>query len=370
MDIHLVTANNISSILKDDNFVKYIPSTRYQGSKRRILPWIYNNLANLEFRTVLDGFGGTGSVGYLFKLMGKEVTVNDAMKSNYQTGVALIENSNIVLTQSDTEFLLQNNRYEYPTLIQKTFKDIYYYDSENRWLDMVIQNIKMLSHIYEGYTLKKKKALAYHALFQACLCKRPFNLFHRKNLNLRKARMERSFGNRKMWNKKFSTLFKKFVQEETQRVFSNGMKNKAICKDIMLVKNKAYDLIYLDPPYTKPNDNHPKNYYSLYHFLEGLVNYESWLSKINWSKKNRCLRNKQNRWENGSLIENFGKIFAEFRDSIIVVSYGTPGYPSIQEIKKFMLKYKSYIRVIKKEYSYKLNLNNGKNTYEVLIVGT
>ncbi|MCB9297121.1 MAG: DNA adenine methylase [Lewinellaceae bacterium] len=46
---------------------KKFPTTRFQGSKRKILPWIAESLEELEFETVLDGFGGTGSVSYLFK---------------------------------------------------------------------------------------------------------------------------------------------------------------------------------------------------------------------------------------------------------------------------------------------------------------
>ena len=38
-----------------------IPSTRYQGSKRKILPWIYDCIKDVEFNTVLDVFGGSYS---------------------------------------------------------------------------------------------------------------------------------------------------------------------------------------------------------------------------------------------------------------------------------------------------------------------
>lgn len=72
-----------------NNLHKLVPSTRYQGSKRRILRWLYDNLNNLEFESVLDGFGGTGSVSYLFKLMQKKVTFNDVLLANYQSGIAL-----------------------------------------------------------------------------------------------------------------------------------------------------------------------------------------------------------------------------------------------------------------------------------------
>lgn len=52
-----------------------IPTTRYQGSKRKILPWIYECIKDIEFNTVLDAFGGSGMVSCLFKRMGKIVTI-------------------------------------------------------------------------------------------------------------------------------------------------------------------------------------------------------------------------------------------------------------------------------------------------------
>ena len=38
------------------------PSTRFSGSKRRFLFWIWENIRDIKFKTVLDVFGGTGSV--------------------------------------------------------------------------------------------------------------------------------------------------------------------------------------------------------------------------------------------------------------------------------------------------------------------
>ncbi len=69
------------------DFTKF-PSTRFQGSKRKIIPWIFNVIKDLKFNTVLDGFGGTASVSYLFKKMGKAVTYNDNLKFNYYIGKA------------------------------------------------------------------------------------------------------------------------------------------------------------------------------------------------------------------------------------------------------------------------------------------
>ena len=98
------------------------PTTRYQGSKRSILPWIYENLKSLPFETVLDGFGGTGSVSYLFKLMNKKVTFNDILPSNRMTGIALIENNSVTLDEDDLEFITHRNGFKYPNFIENTFK--------------------------------------------------------------------------------------------------------------------------------------------------------------------------------------------------------------------------------------------------------
>lgn len=49
--------------------VGILPSTRYQGSKYKIIDWIDYYTKDLQFDSVLDAFGGTGCVGYMFKKM-------------------------------------------------------------------------------------------------------------------------------------------------------------------------------------------------------------------------------------------------------------------------------------------------------------
>ena len=364
---HEVRCSMINNALNDLH--KLAPSSRYQGSKRRILPWLYKNFKNLEFETVLDGFGGTASVSYLFKLMQKKVTFNDILSSNYHTGIALIENDFVKLNQFDLKFLLNKNGFRYPSFIQKTFKDIYYLHSENKWLDIVVFNIEMLSENYEGEMLRKKRALAFHMLFQACLSKRPFNLFHRKNLYLRLANAKRSFGNKTTWDTDFYTLFLRFSNELSQKIFSNGFNNKAICTDIMKLQDRDFDLVYFDPPYTRPKEKSPKDYYSFYHFLEGLVDYTNWQKRVNWKTRNRSLTKGNNEWNRNSLEENFDHLFKKFQSSMIAISYGEPGNPPVQKIKELLLQYKSKVRVVKTKYNYKLNHKNGDKMYEVLIIG-
>ncbi len=114
----------------------------------------------------------------LFKRMGKQVVYNDYSYYNYLAGIAFIENREIKLDDEDLKFLLEK-RNNSTSFISENFKDIYFYDNENEWLDQTIGNILALEDKYNGATLKYKQALAIWALGQACLIKRPFNLFHR-----------------------------------------------------------------------------------------------------------------------------------------------------------------------------------------------
>lgn len=195
------------------------PSTRYQGSKLKLVEWIWEQISELRFETALDAFGGTGCVSHLLKVKGKQVTYNDLLHFNYIICLALIENNAMPLTSDQVEFVLGTHpEIEYPTFIQDTFQCVYYTDDENKWLDRVATNIR---HIENKYS----QAIAYFALFQACIVKRPFNLFHRKNLYIRTSDVKRNFGNKASWDKPFEDWFHQFVDEANHAAFSNGRDN-------------------------------------------------------------------------------------------------------------------------------------------------
>ena len=48
------------------------PQTRYQGSKLKLLDRFLPIFQKIDFNTVLDAFGGTSAVSYMFKSMGKK----------------------------------------------------------------------------------------------------------------------------------------------------------------------------------------------------------------------------------------------------------------------------------------------------------
>ena len=53
------------------------PTTRFQGSKLKIVDWIWEFMKDLNFDSALDAFGGTGSVAYMLKTKGKKVIYAD-----------------------------------------------------------------------------------------------------------------------------------------------------------------------------------------------------------------------------------------------------------------------------------------------------
>src|SRR5256885_5909706 len=115
------------------------PSTRYQGSKAKLVDWIWEKMSGLNFTTCLDAFGGTGAVAYHLKRAGKQVTYNDLLRFNYYFGLALIENDSTHLSFEEIDWLLQSHpEIVYPRFIQNTFSDIYFTDEENAWIDRTI----------------------------------------------------------------------------------------------------------------------------------------------------------------------------------------------------------------------------------------
>ena len=343
------------------------PSTRYQGSKRRLLSWIYPVFKRLNFESALDGFGGTGSVSYLLKFMGKKVTFNDILTSNYNTGLAYIQNDSLTLSKEDIGFISTKNGFRYLDFISENYDGVYFTSEENHQLDIFVRNIEMMSELYEGETFRIKKAIAFHCLNQAALSKRPFNLFHRSNLSIRtREGIERTFGNKTTWERSFFELISRYASEHSKKLISNSKSNIATNKDIFQIHDVNFDLVYLDPPYRKREDENPMNYQFLYHFLEGLNNYNIWRDGIDNTRKTKPFRKEESRWSSNH--KDFENIFHKFEDSVIVVSYWKPGYPTAKELADLLREFKRDVSVYTREHSYSL-AKPMNETREVLIVG-
>lgn len=301
------------------------PRTRYQGSKRKHAAAIVEHTKHLNFKTVLDAFGGTGAVAYAFKRAGKAVTYNDVLAFNHQIGRALIENDERKLSDDEMRWLVSRHaEVSYGDTIERLFDGIYYPRDENRWLDTVVANI-------QGIADESGRALAWYALFQAALVKRPYNLFHRRNLYMREADVPRTFGNKATWDRPFEDHFLNFAREANAAVFRGAHRCQAIRGDAMLAPSDV-ELVYIDPPYMNARGQ-SVDYHHFYHFLEGMMNYDQWAGRIDSSSKHQRLLTSANPWsEKKSIRKMFSDLLGRFCAASIVISYRSDGVPSIEEL--------------------------------------
>lgn len=369
--------NSINNLL-DGRF----PSTRYTGSKRRLLRHLYQIFRRLEFTSAADIFSGTSSVAYLLKKMGKQVIVNDYLYSNFRTGIALIENNHIRLSDEDIQFIaddeLNNNPEDEPKVISSTFQGYYFTDEENRWLDSCRGRIERLSTYYQNEISKYKKALAYHALFQSALRKRPFNLFHRKNLYLRLANVDRQFGNTTTWNRSFSEHFKEMAHEVNGLVYDNYLSNQAYCENVNSWFAPNGDLVYLDPPYVWNGASEAEvDYLTKYHFLEGISRYNEWNEIIDRNSPLLAVKDGYTKWPGGNsnslshLESIFQLLFERYHSRTIVLSYRDNGMPTIKELVKILKEKKRYVylQTIPYKYALRKSTEQPQSLNEVIIIG-
>jgi len=351
-----------SAVVANEPIPARMPKTRYQGSKRKLAGWIGDCLSGESFDTVLDAFGGTGAVAFELKRRGKTVTYNDILKFNHQIGLALVENATERLSAGDIDTMVQPSPdRDYDNTIERVFGDIYFTDAENRWIDIVAQNIRR-----QGHPLRR--AIGFYALFQASLIKRPYNLFHRRNLYMRTANVARSFGNKVTWDRPFDVYFHRFVAEANAAVFDNGRPCRATRCDALQIEGH-FDLVYIDTPYVSARGASVK-YREFYHFLEGLVDYDTWVDRIDWDSKHRRLRPVPDVWSSARTLPGaMEQLLERFAESILVVSYRRDGVPSIEELERMLRRIKGNVRVVHQDgYQYALSTN--KRSGEVLLIAT
>ncbi|NDJ76179.1 MAG: DNA methyltransferase [Chloroflexi bacterium] len=324
------------------------------------MEWIWANVADLAFDSALDLFGGTGCVSHLFKTAGKRVIYNDHLCFNWTVGRALIENRDTRLSPGDVELLLTPRPDRtYPDFIQRTFSGIFFTDAENAWLDRTVYHI---DHLLDD---PLKQAVARFALFQACIAKRPYNLFHRANLYLRQADVQRSFGNKATWDKQFADHFRAYVEEANCAIFDNGRDNVALCGDALDAPTDV-DLVYIDPPYINGRGT-GVDYHDFYHFLEGLTDYDNWSDLVDYRYKHRPLRRQSSPWtQPDAILDAFEAVITRFQHSSLVISYRSDGIPSREELFALLRRYKTTVRAADHAQQYVLSPRTSR---ELLLIG-
>jgi len=332
------------------------PRTRFMGSKQKLLHFIHENVKNFDFETVLDAFNGSASVGYLFKVMGKQVHTNDFLKYSYIIAKATIENNNVKLTKNDVNFIL-NSKQEHNQFISKTFKNIYFEDDDNIFLDQTLANIMAMTH-------PMKNTIALSALARACVKKRPRGIFTYTGNRYDDGRRDLRLSLKEQFLESIETINKS--------VFDNKKKNKSFNTDVFKLKKSNYDLVYIDPPYCSIHSDN--DYSRRYHFVEGLMSNWSHVI-INPNTKTKKFDKFPTPFDSKKTVyEAFDKLFAQFNKSIILVSYSSNSLPNMKEMIDILSRHKKNVKVKKCAHKYSFgnqskNLNNNK-VEEYLFIGT
>ncbi len=316
------------------------PGTRYMGSKNKIINDLWAILKDIEFNSFLDVFAGSNVVSYFMKTQGKSVITNDFLSISYYSSKAIIENSEVTISDADLDLLLSQDSNE--SFISDTFKDLYFTDDENAFLDKTRSNISDLDNEY-------KKAIAISALVRACMKKRPRGIFtfvgHRYD------------DGRKDLKKSLKDHFIDNIEIFNQAVFNNSKD----CESLNLYSqeiSKTADLVYLDPPYYSPKSDN--DYVRRYHFVEGLA--KNWKGlEIQEHTKTKKFKSYVSPFSKKELaFKAFHSLIEQHKNSIIAISYSSNSLPTKQELKEILQEYKKEVEVYEIDHTYSFGNQNDK----------
>jgi DNA adenine methylase/adenine-specific DNA-methyltransferase len=333
------------------------PRFRYMGSKFRLLPWIHESLAGIDFKSATDAFSGSGVVSYLLKSMGKQIRANDTLSFPAVLTSATVANNATRLDESDLDFLLSAKaRLSSERFIRKTYEGIFYTPEELSSLDNLWSGIRQLDS-------PLKRAVALAALLRSSIKRQPRGLFTVSDPT-------RYQDGRRDLQLSIREHFVEQVDAYNAAVFSNGKRNAVTCGDVFDVKPGS-DLVYMDPPYVPVADDNC--YIKRYHFLEGLACY--------WEGKEVMMNTKVRKIAKPftpfsyrhTALEAFDRLFRHFADSIQVLSYSSNAYPDLKTLRALMGRYKKSVEVLEKEHRYHFGTHSAAKrnvVQEYLIIGS
>ncbi len=335
--------------------IKQYPELRYMGSKHRLLPWIYGVLSKLDFETAADPFLGSGCVAYLLKCMGKRIVGADFLNFPTVIAKATIENNSVELDGPAIRRLLQPLRRK-SQFIERTFNGIFYTRADLQFLDRVCSNVEKLDNEY-------RQALARAALIRSCLKKQPRGVFTVAGARYDDGRRDLKLS--------IEEHFLEQIGKFNAVVFGNGRRHTVRRSDVFDLPLHDVDLVYLDPPYVPRSDDNC--YMKRYHFLEGLSCYWRGLEIVPDTKVRKIAKPFTPFSYRRTAVEAFGRLFHACRNSIIVLSYSSNGFPDLSELRDLLGRYKKSVVIHKKPHRYHFGTHKGVERSEVqeyLLVGS
>ncbi len=346
---------DFASVPLPENVLAY-PELRYMGSKHRLLPWIHGVLRGLSFETAADPFVGSGCVAYLLKAMGKRVIASDFLNFPAVLAAATVANGQHRLDGRAMKSLLAP-RSNGPHFIEKTFDGIFYTPEDLKFLDRVSANVEKLEQ-------PEHRALARAALMRSCLKKQPHGVFTVSG------NLSRYDDGRRDLRLSIEEHFLEQVEAFNRVVFDNGRRHTVKRADVFSLKPKGIDLVYLDPPYVPRADDNC--YMKRYHFLEGLSCYWKGVRIMEETRVKKIEKPYTPFSYRRTAIDAFDRLFQLYRDSIIVLSYSSNGFPDREILESLLRRYKTIVTAYEKPHRYHFGTHEGVEraaVHEYLIVG-
>lgn len=344
---------------------RIFPKTRYQGSKRKLLPSLYRVFSSITFNSAIDLYSGSGTVTLLLRLMGKSVVPNDYMLYNSLVGRLFVEAQTQNFIQlpykDELHWLLHDAPIHQPAIVCDLYNGVYFKTEENIQIDRFAQNVCHLDDF--------RRALYIYSVGQALIMKRPFGLFHRANLSMRERTVPRSFGNAKTWETPIYVHACKIIEElsrfpfpelQSTPIYMNHNTNNL--SDFPI----ETDLIYLDPPYMN-SKGVGVDYSNFYNFLEGLCSYDFYKTG-DVKYPHRPIALKPTAWTSrAGAIDELSRISAYWTKSTLVLSYRGDGVPSKNEIiSTFQQDGREVINGHAEQYKYALSINKDASEHIIL----
>jgi adenine-specific DNA-methyltransferase len=346
---------------------KHFPKTRYQGSKRRLLPQLRCIFRDFAPGTAVDLYSGTATVSLLLRTMGWRVVANDYLLFNNAVARLMLEGPpvecDVARLKTDLAYLLHDAPLNREPLVADSFGGIYFADDENLQIDRFCQNVASLP---QGF-----RDLYIYAVGQALMMKRPYNLFHRANLDMRTRKVARSFGNVTTWNRpilehavRCAAQLLRFCSA-SQLPRGAHMVTTQNTLDLAPLPDSA-DLVYLDPPYLN-GKGVGVDYCHFYHFLDGLCDYRLFANR-NHDYAHKPIVLKPSAWlDNIAALDEIARILDKWPRANIVLSYRSDGRPRFEEISEV---FRSRGRALHpgESLDYKYVLSHSTGTKELFLI--
>ncbi len=347
------------NLFSEYDYLSYnFPKPQYLGAKYIHRNWIAQYIPD-NVHVVLDAFGGSQSIAYLLKQLGKKTLTNDFMEFNDKIGKALIENPGYTLSQDDIQILFSANSCpEEFNLMEILYANLFFSKEESAFIDSFRSNVSKLNNQY-------KESLAFAVMCRSLTRKVTMGHFaHTQALVYANdpARIQR---NRSLV-RPLKDIFLELLPEYNAAVFDNHEDNKSFNENILdlLPKMQNVDMAYFDPPYC----NSHADYQSFYHLLETFVVY--WKDKqfVNGTKRYEPKRY-SGFDKNSEAVDNFKLMFDRAQNiPIWLVSYNDRSFPDIDTMVSMIEPYRN-VSIKHKTYA---NGRGGKGSVagssEILLV--